>query len=168
MKKLIFVDNDKDKMCEEGIRNVIQNLKNLGKLSDEYVSTLTTIEEFHTLGDKAYDILFNENNAVCSWSMFTATHHGSLQQLFRFLSTAGGYDIKNRIHIDCSGQMIKILRRDIDDRKNGVVKILKAIETNYIFTVNDDWNALERMRVDLTSDKIFITEKFDLSGLLLS
>lgn len=167
MKKLIFVDNDNAFRASEDIDQVKNNLEYIGKLPESYIDTISTVCDFsHMDKDEAYKMMFDKNNVVCTWSMFTATHYGSLNQLFRFLKTAGAYGIKGVIHIDCSGKMKKALNRDIADIKNGAIDILKAIETNYLITISDDWSRMERIRVNLSSDDIIISEEIDLVSLI--
>jgi hypothetical protein len=149
MKKLIFIDNDNLGKAKEDVDDVKIKLELYGILKEEYVETISIISDFSRMDkDEAYKLLFSTDNCICSWSMYTANHYGSLYQLLNFLKAAGEYEIKNKVYIDCSGMLPKALEGELKNSKHAVA-ILNAIETNYIISFSHEREKPFRVRVDL-------------------
>ena len=170
MKKLIFIDNDDLKHAKEDVDDVKNRLELDGHLNEDYVETIEIVSDLHRLSkDQLYELMFNTNNCICSWSMFTATHYGSLFQMTQLLTAAGINDIKGMIHIDCSGMLLKALEQVfLSSNTKHPFPILQAIETNYIIIYDKEEDKLVRLRTELKGifESPFKTEDIDLNILL--
>ena len=172
MKQLIFIDNDHEKIAKEEADYAKDVLAEWANLPVELIDNMIIIPNFYHMDkEKQYKLLFNPNNAIVTWSMYTPNNYGSLYQLVNFLDKAGVNEIKNMIYFDTSGNLTKYLKiRDLDKRTFGV---MKAIESNYIFSF--DFNETEndkicfRVRINLTKgyyEKPFKKEYIDIVELL--
>lgn len=171
MKKLIFVDNDRITESAEDLSNVESFLEIHGGLSELETSTIEIVSDFHNLTkEEAYKILFSPENCICTWSMYTANHYGSLQQLFSFLISAGRNRIENMIYLDTSGQIQKTLERNYEFSKTAenLLYLFQAIETNYIISTDISEGVCFRLRLDLKGMGmgIFKREEVNLNELL--
>lgn len=136
MKKLIFIDNDNERLAQEDSDLVKDRLESAG-LSENSVKSLQIISSFHNIEkDEMYKILFSKDNCICTWSMYTGSHFGSLFQMLGLLGAAGRNQIKDMIYLDCSGMIQEVLERNLRERKD-VYAILNAIQTNYIITFKE-------------------------------
>jgi hypothetical protein len=170
MKKLIFIDNDLIESAKEDSDYVKNNLEYRGKLPESYVDTMDLISQFSFIPkDDALKLLFDTNNCICTWSMYTHNHYNSLGQLYSFLIAAGRNDIRGIVYIDGSGKIENTLEREISNYYHefkGLYSILNAIETNYIISFDDD--KAYRLRIDLKGvhENPFRREDVDLNELL--
>jgi len=171
-KQLIFIDNDREDLTKEDL-DYVQYALEYFNLHDDVIKTenIKLISNFRGLERReAAEMLFDTNNVICTYSMYTGTHYNSLGQMQRFLAAAGRSDIKGCFNIDCSGNICEALTRIIRDNKNAFY-ILKAIENNYILTTHREPGEKtigKRLRVDLESDAYspFRFEDIDLPKLL--
>lgn len=149
-KQLVFIDNDHKERAEEDAVRAKQVLKHCSDIPAEYLNEMKVIHDFHFMERKEkYDILFDENNVIVTWSMYTRTHFNSLGKLEYFLERAASNEITGMIYLDTSMN----LEKDLDPKKSKYgVAILSAIETNYIISFDYDDNICQshRLRVDLT------------------
>lgn len=170
MKKLIFLDNDDERRAGTDLKNnVIPILKEFGGIP---ATNLKEIEVIHDLWRKDIDnichILFNPDNAILTWSVYTsAPLHNSLVQFLRFMRIAGQHrKIKNCTYIDVSGMLADKLSSAI---QSGEVKhlfdILYAIEVNNIITHNDTFEFI-KLKLEIKSDSGLSEDKIDLKKLL--
>lgn len=170
-RKLIFIDNDFEESTVEDIDHAKDCLDYYGKLDNEYIETMESISSFHKMEkDKAAEILFNPDNIICTWSMYTGTHYGSLYQLTGFLTMAGRNQVKNIIYIDTSGNANEALDRAISNTKEPL-HILNAVETNFIISPDTDSDEFDmyRLRLELKGsyEPMFKKEKINLQELLI-
>lgn len=168
MKKIIFIDNDLREKALEDVSTVKRRLKYQGKLTQQEVETVEVISDFNSVDiKKAKKIIFNPDNCICTWSMYTANHYGSLYQLLNFLVSAGKNSVKDIVYFDGSGNIHETLKREIHDEED-VFAILNAIETNNIITVSDSIEGLVRLRVKLNGyfEDPFYFEEIDMRKLL--
>lgn len=171
MRKLIFIDNDHQQRAEEEARSVQRKLSGFGNLPREYLESMKVIHSIYFL-DKAdlAKILFSPNQCICSFSMYTPNHYGSLYQLTEMLSKVGQTGIKDLFYIDCSGKMVEALEDELPidkDKKN----ILSAFANNHIITLDrrtDDYKFVRLIAKSRKSkDSYFNIEDVDLCELLL-
>lgn len=168
MKNLIFIDNDNMLSAKDDVDCVKQVLSHIALLQCDYIETIKIIPDFSKLKeDKIYDLLFSGENCICSWSMYTSTHMGSLFQMINLLKAAGRNSIKNITYIDGSGQLPKALRAQLPTIEKGVLDILNAIETNHIITFDILNRKCLRLRIELKGkhNDPFRLENVDLSYL---
>lgn len=155
MKRLVFIDNDHEERTQEDSCYIKYPLEGSG-LSSEYVDTLELISNFyHMEREDKLKILFDPETIICTWAMYTWNHFNSLGQLTTFLAGAGRNGIKDKIYCDASGEMMKALNREIMNLEgNTLIPLLRAIETNYILTIDQDEDVFkfQRLRVNLQGD----------------
>lgn len=168
MKKLLFIDNDFEERTKEDIDYVKAALQDNENITDEILNNMESISNFHHKSkEEAFKILIDPQYIICTWSMYTWNHFGSLYQLTSFLSKVGRYEIKGLTYFDASGNLLKTLNRYLNDScfpKGNTVdyftSLLKAIATNHIITANvRDMNHAQ-VKIDLTQDKIFVGEPY--------
>lgn len=148
MKKLIFIDNDNEKTAKEDVDNVKYNLELIGGLSESQVENIEIIPDFSRLEkEDVYKIIFSKENCICSWSMYTANHYGSLYQLLGMLKSAGRNRVNGIIYIDGSGRIQKVLESELPNVKEPF-ELLNAIETNYIISFDIATDTCFRLRLD--------------------
>lgn len=177
MKKLIFIDNDDKDRAQRDSRSARSTLELWGGLSQEYVRSMEVISDFRNLNesDKG-EILFDPNNVISTYSMYTWNHYGSLYQMTGFLEAAGQMGIEGIVYLDCSGNMERALKGELDnailDRTKEEIEereaIFKAIEANYIIsfdTENDHKMYRLRMGKDI-EEKMFRREEINLNELV--
>lgn len=158
MKKLIFIDNDNEQKAKEDLAQIVDRLEYKFKVPDSIVNSIMVIPDFHKLSrEDQFNVIFSNENICISYSMFTATHYGSLNQLYRFLAMAGRCQVKGITHIDCSRQMQPALKRNIMDVKVDPICILKGIENNNLITFSDNYTGIERIAVDLQSEDLIVS-----------
>ena len=170
MKKLIFIDNDSQERAKEDVSNIQRKLELWGGLPSDYVETVEIVSDFSNIPkEDAYKILYSKDNCVCSWSMYTANHYGSLYQLMYFLRSASVNEIKDLVYIDCSGMILKAIEGELRSERTDVLHILNAIETNNIisFDTDNDYKCY-RLRVKLKGSDLspFSKQNVDLVKLL--
>ena len=169
MKKLIFIDNDNKKTAKEDVDYVKNNLESIGGLPSSYVEKMRIVADFSKLEqEEMYKLIFSKDNCICSWSMYTANHYGSLFQLTSLLRSAGRNRITDIVYVDGSGELPKSLGGQLTGDRKDVFQILNAIETNYIISFDIHKNECFRLRVELKGvDKSpFKREKINLNNLL--
>lgn len=150
MKKLIFIDNDIERLALEDVDYVKDRLELWGGLNDEEINTIQVIPDFSRMDkDKMTKMLFDKNNCICTWSMYTSNHYSSLYQMLNFLASAGRNEVTDIVYFDGSGKIAKALEGEIRNEKVKVLAILNAIETNYIITTAEEHDKLVRLRVKL-------------------
>ena len=164
-KKLVFIDNDDSHISIEEAETAKRNLINFGGLSEEIVNNMEVVSNFGKKSDdEIYALLFDKSNAICTWSMYTASHAGSLFQLLNLLKSVGNNRVKELIYFDTSGEIKKALDFHLMEQcKQHAVAILNAIETNYIISVDfSDLKArMYRLRVNLTGmNKSFYVKEY--------
>jgi len=169
MKKIIFIDNDSQRYSEGlgDLDHVTNLLEANGFFQFFKEEEIIPIYDFYRDVDKekAYELLFDNNNVICTYSMYSATHYNSLEQLFTYLIAAGINEIKNMVYIDCSGQIVKALNRNLRDVKQ-LAPVICAIETNYILTVEDA--TIKKVKVQFKGlyDDCIVLENFDISKII--
>lgn len=137
MKQLIFIDNDLEKKAEKERRHVQRTLDMWTNLEGEYLSTMGLKHSVPFMEDgELGKILFNPDNAIVTYSMFTPTHYGSLFQLYDFLETAGKLGLKDHVYIDTATYLGRALEGIHYDNYNFKL-ICKAINDNIILGFND-------------------------------
>lgn len=125
MKKLIFIDNDGLNRAEEDSHTIQRRLDYAG-LSNTYVNKLEIISDFRFLDeDKAYKLLFDPNNCIITYSMYTASHYNSFGQIIHFLNNAGSSELKDHVYIDGSGELPKALENFLKTMPNEYMALCK-------------------------------------------
>jgi hypothetical protein len=148
MKKLIYIDNDNERRAKEDVDYVKNNLEYVGGLPAEQVEQMEIVSDFGHIGkEKVYELLFSKNNCICSWSMYTANHYGSLYQLISLLKAAGRNRIKDIVYVDGSGMLQKALERELPNIKEPY-DLLNAIETNHIISFDLEADLCFRLRLE--------------------
>jgi hypothetical protein len=164
MKKLIYIDNDNEKLAKEDVDNVKDNIERYFNLPSDIIDNMTIIPDFSRLSrDEMYRTLFDGNNVICTWSMYTSTHYNSLGQLITLLAGAGRNYVKGIIYIDGSGRLLEVLHNIIRESQHAY-HIIQAIETNYILSLNTANKECGRIRMNFEGcDKeCFELRPFDL------
>jgi len=173
MKQLIFVDNESGENTAEEMRSA-QRYLSLHDLDDSYLESMQSVENFSDLDrDIQLETIFNPNNAILSFSMFTANHYGSLYQLRDLLEAAGRYEVKGLIYISTSSKLQTALNDIFEMNKYNPTLVMFAIENNYIIEKSDydgkHNGDLVRLRVNFAGTEIgkfIIEERIDLPNLL--
>ena len=171
MKNLIFIDNDNQDRAREDVDYVKNNLELCAKIPSNIVDKIEIISDFRNLEkDDIYKLLFSKDNVICTYSMYTANHYGSLFQLTSLLRAASTNQIKDIIYVDGSGMLVEQLSRELRNDRKDTMHILNAIETNYIisFDLESTELACHRIRVDLKGyyETPFKQEKINLLDLI--
>jgi len=164
MKQLIFIDNDLPEKADVNLTTAYHMLKYYGglELKSEQIEL---VAEFHTIGSKMEDKLFDINNAIITWSMFTDNHFGSYDQLCEFMVFAGLSDVKGKIFIDTATYLKETLSRAIEHYTQSVY-IIKCIENNFIIHYDEDKEKFFRLRFNMQVDDFLDNEEIDLIQLL--
>lgn len=156
MKKLIFVDNDSIERSKRDIKEfVIPFLVSLGKMKEKDIEIEIMSDLYKMDPNKLYEIIYNPENAIISWSSYTLVpdQSNSKQQLLRFLRTADDR-VKNCTYIDMSGEIQKTLYHALKyEEIKGVFAILTAIENNNIITRID--GLFVRLKINFTKKSSF-------------
>jgi hypothetical protein len=171
MKNLIFVDNDNETLAKKDSDNVKTNLETFFNLPEDIIETMSIVSDFRNLSkDEMYEMLFDKNNVICTWSMYTTSHCNSLGQLISLLSGAGRNNIQNIIYIDGSGELLDRLNSIIRDNPTHAYYIIQAIETNYIISLSFNENKGGRIRMNFKGimERCFELEPIDLFELFIN
>lgn len=163
MKKLLFIDNDRKERSLEDVQYV-KNYLEINNVPREVVNSIEIISDIHQIPkDDLLDIIFDENNAIFTWSMYTYTHFNSLGQLLSILRTGGQCNIKGATYIDVSGYILKDLTREL---KSGNVKeiitILNVFHNNNIITQIDAEFKLIKVNIRSVEDELFETTNINI------
>jgi hypothetical protein len=164
-KELIFIDNEREVEAIENKHIAQRRLAFHGGLSIDALNTMQSIYNFHAVQNKVEEQMFDINNAVVTYSMFTENHFGSYDQLCDFMVIAGLQELKGKILINTSTYLRDALERAIE-HYNQSVYIIRCIETNYIIHYDSDIEQFKRLRFDMNVDGFLINEDIDLSTLL--
>lgn len=168
MKTLVFIDNDRLDKTKEDSDDIKNRLEDNG-LAAKYVDSMELISDLHFMKDnKIMKLLFDPKTAICTYSMYTTTHYGSLFQLTHFLSKAAELKITNKVYICGSGEILETLNRYITDEEQNPLKILNTIETNFIITYVKKDMKFYRLRLELKGyfEDSFKLEEIDLKKIL--
>lgn len=169
MKKLIFIDNDHEKRSLEDVDYIKSSLERLGRLSENQVEDMQIVSNLaHMDEDKIMDMVFNQDNFICTWSMYTINHYGSQHQMTSLFTTAAISKIKDMCYYDGSGELPKALERIFRNEHKATFDILNVIETNYILLPDFDNNCISRLRVELKGryEPTFRKEKVNINKLI--
>lgn len=164
MKKLIFIDNDLPDKAKQNLDTAYRTLKYQGEINIKR-EDLTLVANFHRVQSQLEDQMFDTNNVIITWSMFTDNHFGSYDQLCAFMVMAGLIELKDKIFIDTATYLRDTLERAIE-HYNQAVYIIRCIENNYIIHYNEDDRKFYRLRFDVNSDDFLKNEDVNLSELL--
>lgn len=169
-KKLIFIDNDDISRAERDVKNYVAPFLNVyGGISKKQASGIEIISDLYKKEkDDLYKIFYSGENAIITWSVYTPTaFHNSKQQLLHFLAVAGRSKVRDIIYIDMSGMMKESFSATLKyDELKSLYHILTAIESNNIISVGK--SEFVRLRINLSSEDVFIEEKFNLKKALNS
>lgn len=164
MKRLIFIDNEFQDKASDNLDFAYRNLKHIGAV-DLKRDEITLVSEFHHKESEFEDSLFDTDNVIITWSMFTDNHYGSYDQVCGFMVHAGLAEIKGKIYINTSSYLRETMERAIE-HYNQSVYILRCIENNYIIHYDEHETKFVRLRVDLNSSDFLKGEDINLSELL--
>lgn len=130
-KKLVFIDNDAlvDKDAERAILA-------LEVYADFKIDSFDRgISNFHLLPkEEKQELIYSGKNAIFTWSGYNPKT-GSFQQLHKFLIGSSRNTIKDLVYVDCTGYLCRALESMIENSSADLYHILQAIETNYLFTL---------------------------------
>lgn len=153
MKNLFFIDNDQERDVKEVEEHTVRR-----SLRDNFgidYKDLNIVRSFwHKCkdeGDEAqYKMLFDENNVIVTYSMYTATHYGSLFSFNHFLRVAGRNYVKNVTYVNVSSEeyMLTALEYHRDDKF--FLSIMKGVAMNNLISYNYDLKSLTKVVVDLS------------------
>lgn len=159
MKKLVFIDNDEDKRDFRLVCDILEDNSIEAKFDSK-------IFNFHKLNrEEAFKIVFNPENILVTWSMYTSDHFNSRGQFLNLLRAAARNGVSGLTYICTTGYVLESLNSEVRNDKN-VVSLLCGIETNTILC-KDKEGVLKRVRVkigNMCSD-FFVLEDFDTSKL---
>lgn len=154
MKKLIYVDNDNYNIARSDLeRYVLPAIEFFGRIDQKVLqnSEIQIMHDFYKSqnGDEVYKILFDKNNVILSWSLYSPTsHYNSRTQFIHFLRLAGGSGIKDGNYVDVSGEIGKVIGYAIlFGNIPYLYKVLSAIENNNIISASN--GIFRRLRVCL-------------------
>lgn len=161
MKQIIFLDNDSAQSRRDFADDIEQTkmtMHGLFKIPDDDIERMEIIDGFyHKLDepgakDKFMNLLFDPSNIVATYSMYTASHYGSLYTFLYFVAAAGRNDVKGKVYLNLSSEayMINALINNINDQKRPL-DILKGINNNHFISYSRDTNSLSRCVVDLSN-----------------
>jgi len=123
------------------------------------------VSEFHKISSAIEDKLFDTDNVIITWSMFTENHFGSYDQICDFMVMAGLSGVNNKIYINTSTYLKETLTRALEHYHQAVY-IIRCIENNFIVHYDEDEETFFRLRFDVQNDKFLINESVDLNILL--
>lgn len=166
MKKLLFIDNDQSDKEHDDMGTVQNMLEAYCKLPSDYVSTMEYLGNFaHKNQSDMMAKLFSGDYAICTFSMYTASHYNSLGQMLRFLRAAASAEIKNLVYIDGSRKFEEDIGSVLKEAKE-TMHILSGIETNNIITFTDTEAVRVRVEIKGLWDSPFKLEKVNLKTIL--
>lgn len=153
MKKLIFIDNDQERDVKEGEDYYLRrNLRDNFGLNWKDVEV---IREFYfrvkEQGEEAqYEMLFNPENIIITYSMYTSSHYGSLHSFNHFLRVAGRNCVNGITYVNLSMEeyMMRALEYCRDEKY--FVNILRAVAQNNFVSYCYDKQSLTKIVVDLS------------------
>lgn len=165
--KLIFIDNDRSEISLEDI-DYVKNYLEINNFPEEIFETIEIIPDIHRLNeDELLDIIFDNNNVIFTWSMYTYSHYNSLGQLLSVLRTGGNCDIKGATYVDCSGNILKSLEYELKyNRVKEPINILTAFHNNNIITQIDGEFKLIKVNIRSINDDLFETIDINISDFL--
>ena len=166
MKQILFIDNDNIERATQELSNATNNIILTGKVPEEKINNIKIIPYFSNMDfAKALDLLFNNNNCLITWSMFTDGGSCSASQLTSFLKAAGRNNITGMTFIDTASYLYSRINFLIDRDEKQIISILKAIEMNYI--IHCDYKECYRIRIDFSNGVNLRKEEIDLNQHLL-
>lgn len=165
--KLIYIDND-------GLENATKDcglyvspmLEAYGGLSRKRSQDIRIISDLYKMNkDELYKLFYSGENAILSWSVYTATSYSnSRAQLLHFLRVAGTSDVKNVVYMDMSGMISDTLSHIKYEEIKSLWQILSAIQNNYIITLKN--GAYWRVTIDFKSKDGLCLEGVNISEIL--
>lgn len=166
-RKIHFLENDyKCPGSDDDIRTGQRRLRYCG-LPEEDVENMEIHYQFGLMGkDDVYKIIFDKNNILATYSMYTS---GSDGQMLSLLAGAGRNGVKDIVYIDSSGQLAEFLNRDLKSDKH-LYAIGCAINTNTILTYDYQTDSVKRLKFGLKGywDDCITLEDYDILDLLSS
>ena len=162
MKNIIFIDNDNLDKAQKTIDDFVLPLLNKGKLIVDK-SNISIIPNFSNRNiEDNYKLLFDPNNVIITWSMFTSGGSVSLQQLKRYMTGAGMYDKSGLIYIDTAGYLTKTCEGIINDStQKNIQYFMKGIDNNYI--ISNYYDGCFRLKIDFNLKHFIRRDEIDLS-----
>lgn len=164
MKQLIFIDNDLEEKAGNNLATACRTIR----FNSNYAikrEDVKLIPEFHKIEKQFEDKMFDVENVIITWSMFTDNHFSSYGQICDFMVMAGLSEVKNKIYINTSTYLKEALTRAIE-HYNESVYIIRCIENNYIIHYDEDEEKFFRLRFNLHNDDFLNNEGIDLNQLL--
>lgn len=147
MKPLHFLENDyKCPASDESVQYARERLK-YGNVPRELINQMT-IHYQYGLKEKneLHKLLFDSSNILVSYSVYV---NDSYYQLHHYLSLIGRNGIKGLTYIDTSGMLLETLDLRFFEygKQNNVYNILCAVNSNMILTMNESYDAFERIKL---------------------
>lgn len=164
MKTLIFIDNDLEEKAKDNLAMACRTI-NYNSNYEIKRDEVKLISEFHKVEKQLEDKMFDTENVIITWSMFTENHFGSYDQICDFMVMAGLSEVKNKIYINTSTYLKETLTRAIE-HYNQSVYIIRCIENNFIIHYDEDEEKFFRLRFNMHNDDFLTSEGIDLNELL--
>lgn len=153
MKNLIFIDNDQERDVQES-----ETFHVYSQLETHFgidFNNVKIVREFYFKcreegEDKQFDLLFNKDNVIITYSMYTSSHYGSLFTFNYFLKAAGRKFVKGITYVNVSSEeyMLEALAYNKNDKR--FINILRAVSMNNLISYNNDLKSLTKVVVDLS------------------
>ena len=166
MKKIIFIDNDDIRKANETVKHFVLPCLIKGGFVWLTENDITIIPDFSSRNsDENYDLIFDPNNIIVTWSMFTNGGSVSLQQLKRFMTGAGSYNKKNLVFIDTACYLIKACENIITEAsQRNIVYFMIGINNNFIIQCNS--SQCDRLMIDFNEKNMIRLDHFDLASII--
>jgi len=163
MKKLIYIDNDHKEKSLEDFYYVRHYLKS-NNVSKDILENIEILTDIHNLSkEELVNIIFDNNNVIFTWSVYTSSHYNSLGQLIRILITGGQCNIKGATYVDVSGEMLEILERELKYRDvKSTIQILATFHNNNIITQIDGEFKLIKVNIRSINEDLFETTNINI------
>lgn len=135
MGKITFIDNDSDSKTEVDINFSIDFLRYACKIPDIFITEIERISNFSSIEEaRQKELIFDSQNIILTWSMYSKNHFRSLEQLRLFLVMAGRHCIKNKVYIDSSGELMNGIREILSSEMKYFEEIQSTMDQNYLIT----------------------------------
>ena len=134
-KQLIFLEKDyKCPASDDCIDSANFFLESWLDLPTEQIDAMIVHYQYNQMdADVLTDILFNPENIIVTYSGYV---QGSNYQFQKYMIGAARNDVRGLTYIDTSGALIEYLNKNLRDIEKDVVRLISAINTNNIISIN--------------------------------
>lgn len=160
MKKIIFIDNDSQhsrRDYEAELDTLKLHMNFFFGIPEADIENMKIIDGFYHkmeeegAKDKYMKLIFDSPDIIATYSMYTASHYGSLYTFLFFVAAAGRYYVKGKIYLNVSneGYMLKALNDAVNNDKRPV-DIIRGVNNNHFISYNHELKSLTKAVVDLS------------------